>query len=78
MEETERGSGVPLGGKWKLRVWYPLCMWKRCKKNLERLMISNFLYIEFFLKISVNLLLLLSLKKKEVCRWQAPGLEETS
>ena len=26
MEETERGSGVPLGGKWKLRIWYPLCL----------------------------------------------------
>ena len=26
MEETQRVSGVPLGGKWKPRVWYPLCL----------------------------------------------------
>ena len=28
-------------------VWYPLCVLKRWEKNLERLIISNFILIEF-------------------------------
>lgn len=63
-----------------MSVLYPFCVCrlKIRQKNLERPIISNFILFGFYLKMSVKLLIFLSLEKKEVHRWQVPGPEQSN